>query len=53
MSWFESQITTWYLEGLNSLVQAAKARGRGCRTSRNLITMVHLVDGKLRFDLST
>jgi heptaprenylglyceryl phosphate synthase len=39
------------LEGFNSLIQAAKARARGYRTTKNLITMVYLVAGKLNFDL--
>ena len=32
---------------MNSLIQAAKSRARGYRTSRNLITMTFLVGGKL------
>ena len=35
------------LEGINSLVQAAKRRARGYRTARNLIAMVYLIAGKL------
>jgi hypothetical protein len=41
------------LEGINSLIQAAKARARGYRTKRNLITMIYLIAGKLKFDLPT
>ena len=41
------------LEGINSLVQAAKARARGYRTARNLITMIYLIAGKLDFSLPT
>ena len=41
------------LEGINSLVQAAKARARGYRTARNFITMIYLIAGKLDFDLPT
>ena len=53
LRWFTSQIRTGVLEGINSLVQAAKARARGYRTSRNLITMIYLIAGKLKFDLPT
>lgn len=53
LRWFTSHITTGVLEGINSLVQAAKARARGYRTTRNLITMVYLIAGKLKFALPT
>jgi hypothetical protein len=33
------------------LVQAAKAKARGYRTSRNLIAMAYLIAGKLQFNL--
>jgi len=52
LRWFTSQISG-VLEGINSLVQAAKARARGYRTTRNLITMVYLIAGKLKFALPT
>jgi len=39
------------LEGINSLIQAAKARARGYRTSRNLINIIYLINGKLNFCL--
>ena len=38
---------------LNSLVQAAKARARGYRTTENFITVAYLVCGKLAFNLPT
>lgn len=53
LRWFTSNLTTGILEGINSLVQAAKARARGYRTTRNLITMVYLIAGKLKFELPT
>jgi hypothetical protein len=34
-------------------VQAAKSRARGYRTSKNLITMIYLIAGKLDFHLPT
>ena len=45
--WFESGITNGLLEGLNSLVQAAKRRARGYRSTRNYIAMIYLTVGKL------
>ena len=50
LRWFESGITNGVLEGINSLIQASKAKARGYRSLRNLITIVYLVAGKL--DLS-
>jgi transposase len=49
LRWWESRITNGVLEGLNSLIQAAKAKARGYRTSRNFITMIYLLTGKLDF----
>ncbi len=46
--WFESQISNGLLEGLNALVQAAKRRARGYRSTRNYIAMIYLTVGKLR-----
>ncbi len=48
---FESRITIGILECFNSLIQAAKARARGYRTNRNLITMAYLIAGKLEYNL--
>lgn len=53
MRWFTSGINNGILEGINSLIQAAKARARGYRTSRNFIAMTYLIAGKLQFDLPT
>jgi transposase len=36
---FDSGLRNGRLEGLNSLIQAAKARARGYRTEHNLLTM--------------
>jgi hypothetical protein len=36
-------------QGLNSLIQAARAKARGYRTSRNFITMIYLRTGKFNF----
>lgn len=53
MAWHSKPINNGILEGFNSLIQAAKARARGYRTVKNLITMVYLVAGKLDFKLET
>ena len=53
LQWFKSQITNGILEGINSLIQAAKARARGYRTNRNLIAMIYLIGGNLNFGLPT
>jgi len=53
LRWFTSKINNAILEGINSLIQAAKARARGYRTTKNLITMIYLIGGKLQFKLPT
>ena len=47
LRWFRSRISNGLLEGLSSLVQAAKARARGYRSTRNLTAMIYLMHGKL------
>jgi transposase len=49
LNWFQSRISNGIMEGINSLVQAAKARARGYRTAKNLIIMICLIAGKLNF----
>jgi len=51
LNWFKSKISNGILEGINSLVQAAKARARGYRTNDYLIAMIYLITGKLQFNL--
>lgn len=51
--WFESRVSNGLLEGLNSLVQAAKRRARGYRSTRNYIAMIYLTVGKLDMALPT
>lgn len=53
LRWFQSNINNGILEGINSLIQAAKAKARGYRTIRNLIAMIYLIGGKLDFRLPT
>ena len=40
VAWHASRLNNGLLEGINSLVQAAKARVRGYRSKRNMITAV-------------
>jgi len=47
LRWFDSRIANGLIEGINSLVQAAKAKARGYRSSRNLKAIVYLLAGKL------
>ena len=48
-----SKLTGGILEGMNSLIQAAKSRARGYRTNKNFITMIYLLGAKLNFPLPT
>jgi len=50
LRWLHTRISNGLLEGLSSLVQAAKARARGYRSTRNLIAMIYLMHGKLPLD---
>ena len=34
------------------MIQACKARARGCRSRENLISMIYLIAGKLQIGLS-
>jgi transposase len=47
LRWFDSKIANGLIEGINSLLQAAKAKARGYRSIRNLNAMVYLLAGKL------
>ena len=51
LRWFLSRISNGVLEAINGLIQSAKARARGFRSVRYLITMVYLIAGKLDFKL--
>ncbi len=44
---FRSGLSNGFVEAMNGLIQAAKARARGYRTDRNLITICYLICGKL------
>lgn len=53
LRWFTARIDNGILEGINSLVQAAKAKARGYRTARNLCAIIYLIAGKLELKLPT
>jgi len=51
MRWFQSGLTNGFLEGANSLVQAAKARARGFQSFRKMKVAIYLLLSKLDFNL--
>lgn len=53
LAWFDSRISNGLIEGINSLVQAAKAKARGYRNSRTLKAVTYLIAGKLDLKLPT
>ena len=53
LSWFDSRIANGLIEGINSLVQAAKAMARGYRSTRTLKAITYLIAAKLDLRLPT
>ena len=53
LRWFRGYLTNGFAEGLNSILQAAKAKARGYSTTRNLITIAYLLAGRLSYGLPT
>ena len=53
LRWFHTRIANGIMEAVNSLVQAAKAKARGYRSTRNLKAIIYLIAGKLQFALPT
>ncbi len=53
LAWFDSGISNGLIEGINSLVQAAKAKARGYRNSKTLKAVTYLIAGKLDLRLPT
>ena len=51
LKWYESKINNGILEGLNSVIQAAKSKARGYKTFKNYKIIVYLLTGKLDFSL--
>ncbi len=47
LKWFKTKMTNGLLEGINSLVQAAKRKARGYRTPENFIAMIYATVNKL------
>lgn len=47
LRWFQTKMTNGLLEGINSLVQAAKRKARGYRTAENFIAMAYATVNKL------
>ena len=47
LNYFDSRITNGVLEGMNSIVQAARTRARGYRNVDRFIMMIYLLGGKL------
>jgi len=50
---FQTKIANGIMEAINSLVQAAKAKARGYRSTRNLKAIIYLIAGKLELALPT
>ena len=48
IAWHANHLSNGLLEGINSLVQAAKARARGYRNKNKMITIVYLIAAKLQ-----
>lgn len=49
VEWKRSQLNNGILEGLNSVIQAAKAKARGFRNFEYFKTIVYLITGKLDY----
>lgn len=49
VQWKKSQINNGILEGLNSVIQAAKRKARGYKT-KHFMTMAYLITGKLNLE---
>jgi transposase len=47
LAWHTSHLANGLLEGINSLIQAAKARARGYRNKNKMITIIYLTAAKL------
>lgn len=53
LAWFNSKLSNGFIEATNGLIQSAKRRARGYRTTKDLINMAYLIAGKLEFRLPT
>jgi transposase len=53
IAWHKNNLTNGLLEGINSLIQAAKARARGSRSKAKMIAIVYLIAAKLQLPTLT
>ena len=53
LNWFDSHLTSGFIEGMNGLIQAAKSKARGYRSDRNFIAIAYLLGAKMEFKLPT
>ncbi|PZS11612.1 MAG: hypothetical protein DLM64_06375 [Solirubrobacterales bacterium] len=53
LAWHKTHLSNGLLEGINSLIQAAKARARGYRNKNKMITIVYLTAPKLHLPTLT
>ena len=53
IAWHTEHLSNGLLEGINSLVQAAKARARGYRSKTKMITIVYLTAARLQLPTLT
>jgi hypothetical protein len=51
LGWFQLGLTNRLMEHVNNLIQAAKVRSRGFRSTRYLTTMIYLTADKLDLNL--
>ncbi len=47
LQWHRAQVSNGLLEGANSLIQAAERKARGYRNKAKMITIIHLIAGRL------
>ena len=52
-AWHAHHLSNGLLEGINSLIQAAKARARGYRSKTKMITITYLTASKLQLPTLT
>jgi transposase len=51
LNYFRRRLTSGVIEGINSMVQAARARARGYRSAETFKAMIYLIAGRLHFNL--
>ena len=51
LNYFPDRLTNGLMEGINSLIQTAKAKARGYRNTSYFKTIIYLIAGKLNFEL--